>query len=73
MQALDLNPEVHAMADELKKEQSCLMFGRGRNYATAVEAALKVMAWEEIQTVTFHCNRFGSLKIRWGSIYVCCR
>ena len=30
------------MAEELKDEQSCLVFGRGRNYASAMEAALKV-------------------------------
>ena len=42
MQALSLNEEIKAMAEELKDEQSCLVFGRGRNYATAMEAALKV-------------------------------
>lgn len=30
------------MSEELRDEQSLLVFGRGRNYATAVEAALKV-------------------------------
>jgi glucosamine--fructose-6-phosphate aminotransferase (isomerizing) len=45
LQALNLNEEVKAMAEELKDEQSCLVFGRGRNYATAMEAALKVSRW----------------------------
>ncbi|GAB4813433.1 hypothetical protein N2152v2_000479 [Parachlorella kessleri] len=40
--ALSLNEEIKAMAEELIDEQSCLVFGRGRNYATAMEAALKV-------------------------------
>ena len=30
------------LAEELKAEQSLLVFGRGYNYATALEAALKV-------------------------------
>jgi glucosamine--fructose-6-phosphate aminotransferase (isomerizing) len=30
------------LAQELKTEQSLLVFGRGYNYATALEAALKV-------------------------------
>lgn len=30
------------LAEELKTEQSLLVFGRGYNYATAMEAALKV-------------------------------
>jgi len=41
-----LNDQIKQLAAELKDEQSCLMFGRGRNYATAMEAALKVRkAW----------------------------
>ena len=45
--ALKLNDQIKQLAAELKDEQSCLMFGRGRNYATAMEAALKVRcaAW----------------------------
>lgn len=39
---LKLNDQIKQLAAELKEEQSCLMFGRGRNYATAMEAALKV-------------------------------
>ena len=39
---LKLNDQIKQLAAELKDEQSCLMFGRGRNYATAMEAALKV-------------------------------
>ena len=40
--ALKLNDEIRVLAEQLKDEQSCLVFGRGRNYATAMEAALKV-------------------------------
>jgi glucosamine--fructose-6-phosphate aminotransferase (isomerizing) len=40
--ALKLNDQIKQLAADLKEEQSCLMFGRGRNYATAMEAALKV-------------------------------
>jgi hypothetical protein len=39
---LKLNDQIKQLAADLKDEQSCLMFGRGRNYATAMEAALKV-------------------------------
>ena len=41
---LKLNDMIKQLAADLKDEQSCLMFGRGRNYATAMEAALKVRA-----------------------------
>lgn len=40
--ALKLNDQIREMAAELKDEESLLVFGRGRNYATAMEAALKV-------------------------------
>lgn len=33
------------LAEQLKDEQSLLVFGRGYNYATALEAALKVGSW----------------------------
>ena len=32
---------MHSLAEQLKEEQSLLVFGRGYNYATALEAALK--------------------------------
>jgi glucosamine--fructose-6-phosphate aminotransferase (isomerizing) len=40
--ALACDKQVAALAKELAKEQSMLVFGRGWNYATALEAALKV-------------------------------
>jgi glutamine---fructose-6-phosphate transaminase (isomerizing) len=40
--ALRLNDEIRALAQALQEEQSLLVFGRGCNYATALEAALKV-------------------------------
>ena len=52
------------LAKELKTEQSLLVFGRGYNYATALEAALKVQfqallarcrgltAWEQAPACT---------------------
>ncbi len=42
MQALALDGEMRELAAKLKGEQSLLVFGRGYNYATALEAALKV-------------------------------
>ena len=39
---LRLDAQIKELAAELKDEQSLLVFGRGRNYATAMEAALKV-------------------------------
>lgn len=40
--ALRLDTQVRDLATRLKDEQSLLVFGRGYNYATALEAALKV-------------------------------
>ena len=40
--ALKLDAQMLALAEALKDEQSLLMFGRGYNYATALEGALKV-------------------------------
>jgi glucosamine 6-phosphate synthetase-like amidotransferase/phosphosugar isomerase protein len=40
--SLRLDAQVRALAERLKDEQSLLVFGRGYNYATALEAALKV-------------------------------
>ena len=40
--ALKLEAQMLALAADLKDEQSLLMFGRGYNYATALEGALKV-------------------------------
>lgn len=42
MQVLELDAEMLSLAEQLKDEQSLLVFGRGYNYATALEAALKV-------------------------------
>ncbi len=44
MQVLELDGEMLSLAEQLKDEQSLLVFGRGYNYATALEAALKVCA-----------------------------
>lgn len=41
-QALLLDKDMRQLAEELKGEGSLLLFGRGYNYATALEAALKV-------------------------------
>ena len=42
MQVLKLDAKMLELAEQLKDEQSLLVFGRGYNYATALEAALKV-------------------------------
>ncbi|CAL8461865.1 g1396 [Coccomyxa elongata] len=41
-EVLKLDAEMLSLAEQLKEEQSLLVFGRGYNYATALEAALKV-------------------------------
>ena len=41
-QVLKLDSQMLVLAEELKTEQSLLVFGRGYGYATALEAALKV-------------------------------
>ena len=42
VQVLRLDAQMQQLAEELKHENSLLVFGRGYNYATALEAALKV-------------------------------
>ena len=39
---LKLDGDIQKLAAELKDSHSLLLFGRGYNYATALEAALKV-------------------------------
>eukprot|EP00884_Botryococcus_braunii_P005254 jgi/Botrbrau1/1472/Bobra.178_3s0029.1 len=41
-EVLQLDSDIRALAEELQSESSLLVFGRGYNYATALEAALKV-------------------------------
>lgn len=41
-EVLRLEQEMKDLAEQLVAEQSLLMFGRGYNYATALEGALKV-------------------------------
>jgi len=41
-EVLELDSSILELAKDLKDETSLLLFGRGNNYATAVEAALKV-------------------------------
>lgn len=43
MQVLRLDGQMQELAKKLKHESSLLVFGRGYNYATALEAALKVL------------------------------
>lgn len=42
MQTLKLDGKMRELAASLKDEPSMLVFGRGQNYATALETALKV-------------------------------
>ena len=42
LQVLALDSKLQKLAEMLKDENSLLVFGRGYNYATALEAALKV-------------------------------
>lgn len=44
LQVLKLDQELKTLAASLKDETSLLIFGRGYNYATALEASLKVGA-----------------------------
>jgi glucosamine--fructose-6-phosphate aminotransferase (isomerizing) len=44
-----LGGRVQELARTLQHEQNIMLFGRGQNYATALEAALKVREpWHEI-------------------------
>jgi glutamine---fructose-6-phosphate transaminase (isomerizing) len=42
LQVLKLDEDMQQLAKHLQHEGSLLIFGRGYNYATALEAALKV-------------------------------
>jgi fructoselysine-6-P-deglycase FrlB-like protein len=42
LQTLKLDGQMRELAANLKDEPSMLVFGRGQNYATALETALKV-------------------------------
>ena len=46
LQVLELDQEMLNLAEQLKSATSLLMFARGFNYATALEAALKVSRTE---------------------------
>ena len=48
LQALKLDSEMRRLAGLLRDETSLLVFGRGYNYATALEAALKVCGGEGV-------------------------
>ena len=54
--ALQLDNDIKALAAELKEEENLLLFGRGYNYATALEGALKV---KEVALM----HRYG-----WGAV-----
>ena len=41
-EVLKLDGDIQTLAQGLKDSHSLLLFGRGYNYATALEAALKV-------------------------------
>ena len=43
VQTLKLDGKMRELAATLKDEPSMLVFGRGQNYATALETALKVL------------------------------
>lgn len=57
LQVLKLDEDMKKLALQLKNESSLLIFGRGVNYATALEAALKVSALP-LCSVTF-CTTLG--------------
>lgn len=60
-QVLRLDAQMQKLAEELKHENSLLVFGRGYNYATALEAALKVRLCHTCHTARKHqCNKHCS-------------
>ena len=44
-EVLKLDGDIQKLAAGLKHANNLLLFGRGYNYATALEAALKVHTW----------------------------
>lgn len=54
LQVLRLDAQMQKLAEELKHENSLLVFGRGYNYATALEAALKVRFCQACYTTRKH-------------------
>ena len=57
---------MRSLAAKLKDEQSLLVFGRGYNYATALEAALKA-SWRGLWGVagSFMCRWAGGASAAW--------
>ena len=56
---LELDQEMLKLAEQLKSATSLLMFARGFNYATALEAALKVSRVEVCQA----CPTSGAIQV----------
>ena len=59
MQVLKLDSQMLELAEQ-KTEQSLLVFGRGYNYATALEAALKVRCHTESGAGLQRCQALWS-------------
>jgi glutamine---fructose-6-phosphate transaminase (isomerizing) len=59
-----LDGRVQELARSLQNEQNIMLFGRGQNYATALEAALKVCLFKDFcrhsVEVFAACDQFGS-------------
>lgn len=81
-QVLKLDGEMLRLAEQLKSEQSLLVFGRGYNYATALEAALKVGAPCCCPVPPWLCRPHNTRRraagshqafvLNWCIIYGCC-
>ena len=64
-QVLKKNDEILSLAKELYEEKSLLLMGRGYNYATCLEGALKVKEVTEHQfyKITAPISNFVSLNL----------
>ena len=55
------------LAEELKTEQRLLVFGRGYNYATTLEAALKV---RPVSGSRSWCQEYGLVQTCWQATII---
>lgn len=63
-QVLKLDNDMKALAEQLKGEESLLVFARGYNYATALEAALKVSSYTSAYRLQQGCMLRGRWPVR---------
>lgn len=70
---LKLDGKIERVADSLKHETRLWVFGRGYNYATALEAAVKVQILSLSAAVTTFCQQDNNNATTTHSCKATCR